>query len=415
MQGSKNSRTKKATQNTETVFKWTPETILKAQQEHYYAKVNHETSKQLLITGAIGRWNKEDSVNDVYSPKYRLVGDSKAIREVLLSNHFNQREVDEELANGVYNRDNFNTKNKDAFEKEIADYKEYKKNHKKQTEQTSVNLDTLNNVVSLLPQPYSSLPPKKRLNAQRDQHVKDKFNEINLEEGYFMDVSSMKIDGSGIKKRSASAPSNTKFGDTDSIGIISSDIKNYELALRSLDYSDESIAQLLERFKEQEKNESKQQVKVKKPPKKVSPKKETAKKQSAKKPVALKKTVPAKKAVPVKKQVPLKKNTNKKPVELKKVTKADETPATATAPANASVITPATASISSTVSVPVVTERVVVTPVQPPVTLPVVTPAVVEKVTITTTPPQQTVSQTVAAKAKSNLINKGKVSRRSPR
>lgn len=398
MQGSKNSRTKKAAQNTETVFKWTPETIAKAQEEHYYAKVNHETSKQLLITGAIGRWNKEDSVNDVYSPKYRLVGDAKAIREVLLSNHFNQREVDEELANGVYNRDNFNTKNKDAFEKEIADYKEYKKNHKKQTEQTSVNLDTLNNVVSLLPQPYSSLPPKKRLNAQRDQHVKDKFNEISLEEGYFMDVSSMKIDGSGIKKRSASAPSNTKFGDTDSIGIISSDIKNYELALRSLDYSDESIAQLLERFKEQEKNESKQQVKVKKPAKKVSPKKEVAKKQSTKKPVALKKTVPAKKVVPVKKQVPLKKNTNKKPVELKKVTRTDEVP----------VAVPV---------VPAVTERVVVTPMQPVVAVPppVVTPVAVEKVTITTTPPQQTVSQTVAAKAKSNLINKGKVSRRSPR
>lgn len=234
-------------------FTWNRELIDKARSEHYYIKVTSEKSKQLLITGAIVRWKKDKNSNDVYSPDFRLVGDEKSIKEILIQNSYSEKDVVTLLKN-CYSRDNVNSVSKDRFEKEIKDCREFKKNNKKISGASTLTLNKLSEVVGNLPSNVSNIPAKKKLAIQRDTAVKEKYD--NLYEGQLMDVSSLKSDGSGIKNRSATQAPKNKFGDIESIPIISSDVKNYEIVLRALtDYVENSmIDTLVERFKEQEKN-----------------------------------------------------------------------------------------------------------------------------------------------------------------
>lgn len=248
-------------------FTWNRELIDKARSEHYYIKVTSEKSKQLLITGAIVRWKKDKNSNDVYSPDFRLVGDEKSIKEILIQNSYPEKDVVALLKN-CYSRDNVNSVSKDRFEKEIKDCREFKKNNKKISGASTLTLNKLSEVVSNLPTNASNIPAKKKLAIQRDTAIKEKYD--NLYEGQLMDVSSLKSDGSGIKNRSATQAPKNKFGDIESIPIISSDIKNYEIVLRALtDYIENSmIDTLVERFKEQEKNSvsKKQLINVEKVP-----------------------------------------------------------------------------------------------------------------------------------------------------
>lgn len=277
----KKRNTSKSTSTTD-VFQWTPEQIKKACDEHYYVKTNAEKSKQLLITGALGRWKKDANVNDIYCREVRLVGTPKSISTILLTNGLAQNEVDSYI-NNSYNKDNILTTLKDQFEKEVKECREYKKQLKRDNENNTQSIRVTDIVQKISPNKSGNMSFKKKTELHRDQTIVQKYN--SRPEGRVMDVSSMRNDGSGIKNRDVEATKNRK-GNVGKYAIVSSNVENYQIALRALGASEKEVEKLSKQFDGDKKEQPKKREKKKEDAKKDIPKMKQAKKPRVPKPPA---------------------------------------------------------------------------------------------------------------------------------
>jgi hypothetical protein len=158
---------------------------------------------------------------------------------------------------------------RDQFEKELKECREYKKHVKKQSETTTPSIRVTDVVKQLPAMKTGNLSFKKKTELHRDQVIVQKFS--SLEEGYVMDVTSMKNDGSSIKNRNIEQVKN-RGGNISKLPIVSNSIENYIVALKALNIPDKEIEKLSKQF-DTKKIAEKPEVK-KREPKKESVKKE---------------------------------------------------------------------------------------------------------------------------------------------
>ena len=104
-------------------MRWSPESVPKAAEGHYYTKVG-EKSGSLTLSGAPNYWKKFPNV--MYCPDIRVAGTSEAISSVMTSAGYSAADIQQALSN-CYSSSNYQDSKKAAFDAELSAYQEFQK------------------------------------------------------------------------------------------------------------------------------------------------------------------------------------------------------------------------------------------------------------------------------------------------
>jgi hypothetical protein len=264
---------------------WSKERIQKAKDNHYYVRIINGRIRQFLLSGAMNHWKVEKNEANVYLPDVRLLGSEDELKALLSKSDYSETEIESFFEN-CYSLDNFNQDRSEDFEKELEELKEYRKSKSKSVKpEKNVRVTNVMKNLNLNQKSQPHLSTKKKLQMQKNQIIQEKLK--SLPEDYVIDVSSMKDDGTRIKKRKIENIKN-QYGNVSKIPIVSSDESKYETILLLLDYNDEEMIELLNDFK-RDRNEklehkklAREQVKQNSKPKEKSTKSEVKEKETSK-------------------------------------------------------------------------------------------------------------------------------------
>jgi len=79
-----------------------------------------------LLSGSKGRWRHFKTSENVFVPSLRVVGNPDVIRKTFIDLGYSADWIDSHLSD-VYTKSNYNTTMKEKYDKEIEDYKLYRK------------------------------------------------------------------------------------------------------------------------------------------------------------------------------------------------------------------------------------------------------------------------------------------------
>jgi len=247
-------------------MRWDQTLIPKANEMHYYIKVSEEKGGQLVLSGAPNRWKKNGTKDDIYISEIRLAGNKTNIRKVLEGNTYSSKDVDRLIAS-AYTSFNYALPEdqggkQEQFQNEVNKYKEFKKtNVNKQKTSVDISLEKLQSIVEDL----NNSENRKKIPSKntRKYWILEKYGKLS--EGKVIDVSLMKQDGSGIKTRSVPKETSKKYGNFFGVAVVSSDFKNYDYTLRTLQIPQSQINDCVTQYRHAAGIVSKPQVKKSKP------------------------------------------------------------------------------------------------------------------------------------------------------
>ncbi len=219
-------------------MRWSQEASDKAKAQHQYIKIGAK-SGHLLLTGAPGRWKKNETAGDVYLPGLRVAGNPAVIRNLFINTlRYPAAAIDQHLA-VPYTRDNYETSMKANYDAEVAAYVAYRDNKKLLKAAQggpAVNLSQLQYFVDKLSDaspvartvtgsPKASSPRTGRVKA-----IADRLADA-VSKGKVLDVSKMDIvKGTGIKMIAPPGGNSKKVG-VAGLAIVSSDAGRYRHAV----------------------------------------------------------------------------------------------------------------------------------------------------------------------------------------
>lgn len=216
--------------------RWVMSNIKKRINDHEYTRAGTKTN-QLKLSGALHRWNGEYQdytvgkiqANDmtIYVPSIRLAGQPKEILNLLEANQEYNKEhytdaktFFEKERNKCYysyftvteGQGHFKQSIKDSFDQELKEYEKYKNSgaSSKNIIFHINNLDYIHSTIKSIKADKNKVrrAPARRSNASRNQggqrktlikRIKEVYQEDGQQYGKFIDVDSMKDDGSGAK------------------------------------------------------------------------------------------------------------------------------------------------------------------------------------------------------------------------